>query len=64
MAKDLTSIPITTVAFESSFSIEKKILTPYRSHLLPENMEATLCTKNLAFFFNVKNMGQLDPTPS
>ena len=57
MAKDLTSIPITTVAFESSFSTRKKILTPYQSHFLPENVEATLCTKNLAFicfFFNVK----------
>ena len=46
MARDLMSIPITTVAFESSFSTGKNILTSYRSRLLPENVEATLCTKS------------------
>ena len=59
MARDLMSIPITTVAFESSFSTGKKILTLYRSRHLLENVEATLCTKiwlygfegNLNFFF-------------
>ena len=60
IAQDLMSIPITTVASKSSFSIGKKILTPYRSRLLPENVEATLCTKswlyrfegNLIFFYS------------
>ena len=60
MARDLMSIPITTVASESSFSTGKKILTPYRSRLLLENVEATLCTKswlygfegNLIFFYS------------
>ena len=28
------------------FSIEKKILTSYQSHLLFENVEVTLCTKS------------------
>ena len=51
MARDLMSIPITTVASKSSFSIGKKILTTYRSHLLPENVEATLCTKSWIYGF-------------
>ena len=33
------------------FSTEKKILTPYRSHLLPKNVEATLCTKSWLYGF-------------
>ena len=61
IARNLISIPITTIASESSFSTGKKILTPYRSRLLPENVEAMLCTKswlygfegNLNFFFIV-----------
>ena len=61
IAQNLISISITTIASESSFSTGKKILTPYRSRLLPENVEAMLCTKswlygfegNLNFFFIV-----------
>ena len=42
------------------FSTKKKILTPYRSCLLPENVKAALCTKswlygfkgNLIFFYS------------
>ena len=45
------SIPITIVASESSFSTGKKILTPYQSHLLPENVEVTLCTKSWLYGF-------------
>ena len=33
------------------FSTEKKILTPYRSLLLPKNVEATLCTKSWLYGF-------------
>ena len=51
MARDLMNIPITTVATESSFSIEKKILILYQSRLLPENVEATLCTKSWLYGF-------------
>ena len=51
MARDLMSIPITTVASKSSFSIGKKILTTYQSRLLPENVEATLCTKSWLYGF-------------
>ena len=45
---------------DTIFSTENKILTPHRSRLLPENVEATLCTKswlygfegNLIFFYS------------
>ena len=46
MTWDLMSISITTVASKSSFSTGKKKFTPYRSRLLRENVEATLCTKS------------------
>ena len=51
MARDLISITITTFASKSSFCTGKKILTPYRSHLLPENVEATLSTKSWLYGF-------------
>ena len=51
MARDLMSIPITTVASQSSFSTRKNILTSYQSRLLPENVEAMLCTKSWLYEF-------------
>ena len=46
------SIPITTIASESSFSTRIFFfLTLYRSHLLFENVETTLCTKSRLYEF-------------
>lgn len=39
MACDLVSIPITIVAFESAFSIGRRIIDKYQSLILSENAE-------------------------
>ena len=50
MAQDLMSAGKKN-ASESSFSIGKKNINPYRSHLLLENVEAMLCTKSWLYGF-------------
>ena len=52
MASDLLSIPISAIAFESTFSTGGKIFTRYHSCLLPENVEALISTQTWLYGFN------------
>ncbi|KAF7154162.1 hypothetical protein RHSIM_Rhsim01G0019300 [Rhododendron simsii] len=46
MARDLLAIPISTVASESAFSTSGRLLSPHRSRLHPDTMEALMCAQS------------------
>ena len=49
MARDFLTIPISTVASESTFSASGRVLDQHRSSLSKETLEALICTKDWLF---------------
>ncbi|KMS98808.1 hypothetical protein BVRB_3g068830 [Beta vulgaris subsp. vulgaris] len=46
MARDLLTIPVSTVASESAFSLGGKIISPTRSSLKPKTVQALVCVQD------------------
>ena len=46
VARDVLAIPLSKVAFESTFSTRGRVLDPFQSSLLPNTIEMLICAQN------------------
>ena len=52
IARDILAIPITTVASESAFSTNGRVVSPYRNKLHPSTLEALMCCQSWLRAYN------------
>lgn len=60
LARDLLSIPMTSIAPNSAFSVGGRILTTSRCSLSRECLEALICTQDWIFGLKEKDQGHMD----
>lgn len=46
LARDILAVPVSRVVSESAFSIAGRVLSPQRSNLLPDTLEALMCSQD------------------
>ena len=52
IARDILAIPITTVAFESTFSTGGRVVSPHRNKLHPSTLEVLMCCQSWLRAYN------------
>nr|DAD20388.1 TPA_asm: hypothetical protein HUJ06_021851 [Nelumbo nucifera] len=64
MARDVLAIPISTIAFESTFSTEGRVLDAFRSSLALKVAKPLICTRDwtrsLQHAINVEDLEEID----
>ena len=59
MARDILTIHISTIAFESAFSTSGRILDAFRSSLSPKTVEALVCSQNWLKKDHINNLQEI-----
>ncbi|CAL5434686.1 unnamed protein product [Camellia sinensis] len=60
IARDFLAIPVSTVASESAFSTSGRLVSPYRSRLHPDTLEALMCAQSWLWTIEMQGNSTLE----